>query len=387
MTQQPPKKPKLAARPPPGRVARSTAPGLHVVTLSRPGLEELFITAVPTNRDQPRDVFERAFGAVRQAHATVLAQNVFETPDVSGQEWQALQEVCGEVSWPVTWLVEGSGAHGVRGGTHLHAVAGVNVRRLHLEGRVVGSLFENHHLRQCRLGDLRAADAGLPRVEQARQTFDKMEAALRLAGMDFSHVVRTWLYLDHILAWYNDFNKVRNAFFSRRGVFDGLVPASTGVGGGNAAGAALVADLQAIQPRNGDVQAFAVPSPKQCPALRYGSSFSRAVEIVLPSHRRLLVSGTASIGPGGETIHVGDVAKQIRLTMDVVKAILDSRRMDWSDVVRAIAYLKHGADAEAFTRYCREARLPAMPVIAAENDICREELLFEIELDALQATP
>jgi len=51
--------------------------------------------------------------------------------------------------------------------------------------------------------------------------------------MDFSHVARTWLYLDNLLDWYDDFNVVRTSFFRKHDVFRGLVPASTGIGGSN----------------------------------------------------------------------------------------------------------------------------------------------------------
>ena len=42
-----------------------------------------------------------------------------------------------------------------------------------------------------------------------------------------------------ILDWYGDFNRTRDAFFSSRGIFDGLVPASTGMAGSNPQGTAL----------------------------------------------------------------------------------------------------------------------------------------------------
>jgi len=203
--------------------------------------------------------------------------------------------------------------------------------------------------------------------------------------MDFSNVIRTWLYLDQLLKWYDDFNEVRTDFFDEYGVFDNLVPASTGIGVSNPAGAALVSDAFAIQPKNGDVTIEAVPSPLQCPALDYKSSFSRAVEIRSAAQRSLLISGTASIHPGGATAHVGDVRKQIALTMEVVEAILKSRDMAWEDTVRGIAYFRYGADAPLLEEYCREAGLPDLPMAIAHADVCRDDLLFEVEIDAAKA--
>ena len=98
-----------------------------------------------------------------------------------------------------------------------------------------------------------------------------------------------------------------------------------------------------------------------------------------------MVSGTAGIEPGGKTACLGDTLGQIDLTMKVVAGILESRKMDWSDVTRAIAYIKDGAEAPLFTRWLADNSLPSLPMVTAENDICRSDLLFEIEVDAIQA--
>jgi enamine deaminase RidA (YjgF/YER057c/UK114 family) len=183
--------------------------------------------------------------------------------------------------------------------------------------------------------------------------------------------------------WYGGFNHVRTAFLKEHGVFDGLVPASTGIGGRNISGAALTAALFAVKAGRGAATAMAIPSPLQCPALDYGSSFSRAVELETGGLRRLFVSGAASIGIDGRSVHIGRVDAQVALTMDVVRAILDSRKMDWGKVTRAIAYFKHNKDAPAFDRYCTLQGIRDMPVLLANNDICRDDLLFEIEVDAV----
>jgi enamine deaminase RidA (YjgF/YER057c/UK114 family) len=146
----------------------------------------------------------------------------------------------------------------------------------------------------------------------------------------------------------------------------------------------VVADLLAMQPKRPEVRCFAVPSPLQCPALEYGSSFSRAVEVAIPGQRRLYISGTASIHPDGRTAHVGDAEAQVALTMEVVAAILQSRGMDWTDTVRGIGYFKHMADAPLLDAWCAVRGLAGWPVIAAKNDICRDDLLFELELDAIR---
>ena len=368
---------------------RAVSPLLHTVTLSRNGLDELFITAVPHQDGGTfTDMFEAAMRVVSDAGATIVAQDVFGLPALEEAEKQALHDVFGEPDWPITWLREGASAGEALTGTQIRAIAGTAVERIRIDGRVVGSVFTDGCARYARLADLRSADPSAPRTQQARETLEMMESAFQSVGMEFSDCIRTWLYLDNILDWYEQFNKVRDAFFRERNVFDGLVPASTGIGGSNAAGSAVVANAIAIQPIDpsaGHIKVFPLPSPLQCPALEYGSSFSRAVEVAFPGHRHLMVSGTASIEPGGKTACLDDTLGQIDLTMKVVAAILESRKMDWSDVTRAIAYIKDGTEAPLFTKWLADNSLPPLPMVTAENDICRPELLFEIEVDAIQA--
>jgi len=332
---------------------------VKIVKLQRQHLEEWFITASANAREECHRV-------ARDAGAVIVAEDLFGITGAAATDW------------PVTWLCGNPTLPGV----HLHAVKGTPVGRLTFAGRVVGSVFTDGVARHCRLGGLRPATTSESPAGQARATFELLEAALRDAGMTFANVARTWFYLDNILAWYGDFNKVRDDFFRKRNVFAGLVPASTGIGGANIDGTALVAGAYAVT----GGQLAAVPSPLQCPALQYGSSFSRAVELNLPGQRRLWVSGTASIAPGGKTVHVNDVPGQIALTMQVVAAILESRGLNWRETTRAIAYVRAAATAQQFQMYRAVHGLTDMPVVMTENVICRDDLLFEIEVDAGRLT-
>ena len=196
-------------------------------------------------------------------------------------------------------------------------------------------------------------------------------------------VARTWLFLDDILAWYGPLNQVRRDFFAQRHLFDHLVPASTGVGVRNPAGAAMVAGAWAAEPRDDRFLAGEVLSPLQCPAPQYGSCFSRAVEMVSPDLHRLFVSGTASIEPKGTSVCADDVDGQIDLTLQVVRAILVSRGMDYPDVNRATAYLRRPGDEPLFRGWLARLGLEDWPLVVTQAVVCRDELLFEIELDAL----
>jgi len=68
--------------------------------------------------------------------------------------------------------------------------------------------------------------------------------------------------------------------------------------------------------------------------------------------------------------------------MKVVNGILRSYGITFSDVTRATAYLKHRADAPASAEWCSENSMNLLPTVTLQADICRQELLFEIEVDA-----
>jgi len=299
------------------------------------------------------------------------------------QSMGVLIDALGGPNAPLAWI-ENARTNNLFG-VHVWAVSGTVAEAISLEGRRAGTRFEDGYAQYCRLVGLLPTSTSLSRPEQAQTVFQQMAGALDNGGMVFSDVLRTWFYNDNILGWYREFNGVRTKFFTEKKVFDGLLPASTGVAGRNAIGAALISGLIAVKSDDEGVRAFEVPSPLQSSATQYGSSFSRAVELELPDLRRLYISGTASIDGQGKTVFLGDCAAQVGQTMEIVGAILQSREMDWGDVTRALVYFKRGADAPLFEKYRQENGVPAFPAIVVENDICREELLFEIEVDAVAA--
>ena len=141
-----------------------------------------------------------------------------------------------------------------------------------------------------------------------------------------------------------------------------------------------------MRPIAREAHAKEIGSPLQCPAPAYGSAFSRAMEINSGGWRRLLVSGTASIFPGGETAWVGNAKKQVDLSMEVVGAILQSRGMNFHDVTRATAYFQHPSFKPYFDAWLDARDLRHLPVVPTHSVICRGDLLFEIELDATLLT-
>ena len=251
-------------------------------------------------------------------------------------------------------------------------------------GRQMGFAGEDDYARYCLIGGVVAPDLRAGRPEQAGMVFETMKEMLTRHGFAFADTVRTWFFNDRITDWYGKFNTVRSNFFSANGVFDRLVPASTGIGAGNPYGAALAGSLLAVQSRPGLVRAASVDSPLQAPALNYRSSFSRAVELVHPLGRLLIVSGTASIGQDGGTLHKGDASAQVGRAMRVATELLKARRMQWENVLRGVVYCKGPGPLRHFLAYCRRHGIAGGRMARAFTDLCRDDLLFEIELDAFQ---
>lgn len=264
------------------------------------------------------------------------------------------------------------------------AISGTSLFPLRQQGRNIGVVYEDDYARYCRLSGVIPLDLTDSREGQTRAVLEMLDWILTTNGFSFADTIRTWFYLDQLLDWYKEFNEVRTRFFASHGIFDKLVPASTGIGAANPWGAALACDLFAIQPKISSVRIEAVPSPLQDSALKYASSFSRAVEVHMPSHRSLLISGTASIDTEGNTQYRDNHPLQIERTIEVVTALLKSRKMGWGDVTRGIVYFVDTTDLETFNKVCRTYNIPSFSLAIANADICRHDLFFELEVDAIK---
>jgi enamine deaminase RidA (YjgF/YER057c/UK114 family) len=354
-----------------------TLDGWDINTLELPGYQEHIITV---------DIGDDVTNMQGMAHKiSEMGMEVLQQFVLAGcKHYGAGLKAMGSVDWPLTWVHGDACKGGEMHSSQILAVSGIPTEPVMLEGKVVGRIYEDINARYCRLAGIIPGDLSGSMADQTRSVFDRIQQALQSVGMEFTDVVRTWLYLDDLLKWYDEFNVVRTAFFNQYGVFDRMVPASTGIGAANPFGAALLADACAVVPKNGLCTIEAVPSPLQCPALSYKSSFSRAVEILFPTHRQLMISGTASILPDGRTAHIDNPVKQVELTMKVVETILESRGMGWNEVTRGIAYFKDMRYLPIYNQYCSENNIASFPLAVSHADICRDDLLFEIEVDAVR---
>ncbi len=213
--------------------------------------------------------------------------------------------------------------------------------------------------------------------EQTLGMFALAEDLLQQAGMEFRDVVRAWIHLRHIDRDYADLNRARRAFFAARGIDP--VPASTGIGGG------LVSDSHDLCLGFYAVKAGHAPlrtvmtSPTLNEAGQYGADFVRGMKMVETNKVALHVSGTASIDEHGRTAHPGDFVAQADRMLVNIAALLAGQGASFGDVVSAITYLKHPADAGRLRQKLHEAGFEGFPHALVAAPICRPDLLCETE--------
>jgi enamine deaminase RidA (YjgF/YER057c/UK114 family) len=359
-------------------------PGADITLINREHLRELHITLRPLANERTAMMLWRLEAVLREHDATIVRAEIFGAVSALDETASRLRKLLREPELPIT-CVEGTGVESQQpiSGIHIFAVAGTEVEPLLVKGKAVGRIFQDGHARHLLLGDITPANVKGSRADQTRSVYERMEEYGAAAGMKITQLTRTWMFLDDILDWYGLLNSVRTEFYQTRKIFDTLVPASTGVGVKNAHGAALVAGAWLLQPTNDTMLVRELGSPLQCPAPKYGSSFARALEYLTPEYRRVLISGTASIHRDGETARVGDIRGQIELTMDVIQAILAANDLTYTATTRATAYFKDIRNAHYFDEWRRRNELLRLPVVSVQADVCRDDLLFELELDAM----
>jgi enamine deaminase RidA (YjgF/YER057c/UK114 family) len=120
-------------------------------------------------------------------------------------------------------------------------------------------------------------------------------------------------------------------------------------------------------------------SPTLNEAVQYGADFVRGMKVVEANKVALHVSGTASIDEHGRTAHVGDFEAQADRMLVNIAALLEGQGADFGDVVSAITYLKHPADAGRLREKIHAAGFKGFPHALVAAPICRPDLLCETE--------
>lgn len=354
---------------------------------------EIYITATPgengTLQDKAKDIFSGIREILGSKKAHFLQERIFGTKSAMEQVLHVRSQVFNDIDDGIapSALCGKEDMCAPFAGVQMHAViSDTKPEAIVLDGTLCGRIIRVPGRAYITLSNVCAEPsiqkAGNP-SEQAKVMMQKSESVLKQFGADFLSVPRTWMWLSDILSWYDDFNQVRNKYFTERGLIGKdsrqSMPASTGIGLYPAEGGKCSMDMTALLEPADSIQFLGAVGKQQC-ALEYGSAFSRASRSITPAGDTVFVSGTASIDAGGTTTNIGDALGQINATIENVRAVLRDMNAADEDVVQAIAYCKTTEEEEIFNTV--KDNLP-WPWITMICDICRPELLFEIEATAM----
>lgn len=231
------------------------------------------------------------------------------------------------------------------------------------------------------------SDAGFE--ERVRRIYDAVFATME--SREYPHLLRLWNYFPEInaefdgLENYRRFSRARAlAFQEHFGDYILRLPSASAIGTHD--GPFVVYFIAAREPgthRENPRQLSAYSYPVQ-----YGPrspSFARATLKRIGGRELFFISGTASI-VGHESMHCDDLGGQIDETLCNIEALIDSTCRDeavtfhgLSDISHMKVYLRRPRDLASVRETIRKRVGPNPEVLYLHGDICRVELLVEIE--------
>ena len=327
-------------------------------------------------------VHERLFGSLSQQESIMaMRQAAFEARGISTTN-------------PITFI-EGLSPWD-------QALAGVIVRAVHCSqerdkawtlydrNRAVGIRWETQGCGGLILQNVQAEIHTKDPSAYVENQINKARQLLILEGLSYDHVVRTWFYLSDILDWYGPFNDIRNRTYDTFGLMpkDGaehlLLPASTGIGAVNPQGSPAALDLVAVYGEESNhPQVRQLTNPGQEDAHLYGSAFSRGAVVQQQDFTWMEISGTAAIDEQGRSLYRDDIRAQITCTLDKLEILLAQEGANLNNICTASVFLKRPHYAQDFLDIIADRGLDGFPGICVVADVCRDELLFEIDAEAV----
>lgn len=250
-------------------------------------------------------------------------------------------------------------------------------------------------------------DAGETTTIEADETACEKSAERSLTALfnnlehfdfNFHDLLHTWYYIPQITGYSNQkeryqiFNKYRKEIFAKQsdpGHPVAFFPASTGIGCDN-----VCIRTSAVAFRsNAPVSSHAMENGHQVPAYEYPQQesiepplFSRGMCLLSKKSAMIFVSGTASI-LDAKTVCENDIAGQTHQTIknihglllqNAIKHGLTSPVKIGESIQYATVYIKQEADFPVVKEICRKF-FGNIPILFVKADICRSNLLVEIE--------
>ncbi len=269
------------------------------------------------------------------------------------------------------------------------------------QGGLRYAVFEWENTKTLIIEGVRANSSSLSYAEQGDEIFEKIGAVLSSESMHIHEIVRQWNYIGNItqvkngIQNYQAFNDARARFYEKADWKNFGYPAATGIGT-NVSGIGV--SLIAIS----GIRSIHVDNPLQIAAHSYSQSllvggdkrtpkFERARIIKNNVGSNCFISGTAAIR-GEESMNVLNAGLQTRQTIENINYLISSENLKQYGLnngtrlemtvlrvyIKKMEYLDN-VKSEI------EKVWTGLPVIYLQADICREELLVEIEGTAMDA--
>ena len=393
-------------------IQRNSLGGTAYTVAEVDGVRHIFASACPRNdKDlaaQTRDAVATLAAIFEKEGASdsVVRQGVFLRHVEHVDECRQIVGQCYGDALPATTYIPQPPCNGKLLAVEAMAMVGVGDRvqvERHSEHSVVTrcdgvSWLHNSHV---------APTVSAPHLyDRSIDCFKQLHGRLADHKVRFDQIVRTWLYLGDIVGpegktqRYKELNRARTDFYLDipfgtehlpSGIEGPVYPASTGIG---TDGDDLIVSCMALATRRNDVRLVALENPQQTSAFEYEYTygqrrprFSRAMVVASGPYATTFISGTASI-TGSETQHPGDVAAQTQQTFDNIEALigepnfaqhgLPGRGATLRDLALVRVYIKRQDDYPAVRAIC-ESRLGEVPTVYAVADVCRPDLLVEVE--------
>lgn len=239
--------------------------------------------------------------------------------------------------------------------------------------------------------------------EQADAVLASIRRVLKEEQMPVSAIVRQWNYIEKITDYdsaghqhYQDFNDARSLFYQDVEWHSGY-PAATGIGtqwGG------VMIDMDVLLCGDHTVQVSSVDNPLQIAAHAYSRQvllgetdghkkttpkFERAKAVWKEDHGFIYISGTAAIR-GEQSLKDVGIEQQTLATLENIEYLVSRENLNRTGVpvtkdaqlINFRVYVKRANDLEK-ARTVVEKRYPGLPALYTLTDVCRKELLIEIE--------
>jgi enamine deaminase RidA (YjgF/YER057c/UK114 family) len=367
------------------------------------GENQAYITAAVSSHQRPvaelaADVYQHLFNILQNFKMQIVHERIFADLNfeeiIAGERARSFSEFGGQKDLPYTFIqgrpAVGEGLAGIQIRGFRPTLKGDGIWPVQHDGAPVGRKWRRNGVDFFMLQNI-FGDTGIrDRYHQSCDMYDRAQAVLLEQGVSFKNVLRTWIYLSNILDWYSEFNRARNTRFTEFGLL-GLsekenteaehiyLPASTGILGENPAGAAATMDVLAVSPDSSGLSIAHTSGMQQKSPYRYGSAFSRAMTMKEKDVTHILLSGTASIDEHGKTVFLNDTAAQIQKTFEVVQALIRHEGASLSHIDEATVFFKSPQDFSLYQNIAEGFGVPDLPAIFLIADVCRDDLLFEID--------